>query len=106
MIRMSVVCCAALLAVGAPAAVAQTPSQSGYGEAQVLPQATASSSSPAAVRAAATAPAAAPAGAVDANAAQLPFTGLDAGVVALVAALLLGAGFALRRHTTPRWPER
>ncbi len=32
---------------------------------------------------------------------SLPFTGLDVGVLALAAAALLGAGFALRRLSDP-----
>lgn len=35
------------------------------------------------------------------NIGSLPFTGLDIGVLALAAAALLGAGFALRRLSDP-----
>jgi hypothetical protein len=136
-IRPAVALGLCLLGVAAPAALAQSPSQTGYGETPLLPQihvkaaiTGSSDMTPAAQPSAAVAgaveasqvaaqPRVAVAGAVDsggpvanalvapvdpvqANGHSLPFTGLDLGLVALVAVLLLAAGVGLRRATAPR----
>ena len=84
-----------MLGLAVPVAGAQTPSQSGYGETQVLP----ASSTPSA---------GAPAdksGSVAANStSSLPFTGLEVGLVALAALALLAVGVGLRRATSTRPP--
>lgn len=43
-------------------------------------------------------------GGLDSNIGSLPFTGLDLLIVAGVALVLTGTGFALRRLSTPRGP--
>lgn len=44
-------------------------------------------------------------GGLDSNIGSLPFTGMDLIIVAGVAFLLTGTGFALRRLSTPRGPR-
>jgi hypothetical protein len=115
-----------LPACAAPAAaLAQSPSQSGYGETPlVAPPRSAvaavngndgsgrpvasgtgspgASGASAAGAGAAAGPAAAadPSATLDAGSGNLPFTGMDLGVIALAAAALLAAGAGLRRVTT------
>jgi hypothetical protein len=48
--------------------------------------------------------ASAPSGGLNSNIGSLPFTGMDLIIVAGVAFVLTGTGFALRRLSTPRGP--
>jgi hypothetical protein len=126
MITRTTVLCLCVLALAAPVALAQSsPSQNGYGETQVLPQApttapavppTTAAAAPAKTNAAV--PAAQVAGAHAAGAqvanavtprpvavntkGSLPFTGLDIGAVVLAALALLAVGVGLRRATNAR----
>lgn len=107
MTRKTIALCLCVLGLATPAALAQTPSQTGYGETPVLPppQSGAAGESNAFAPAAPAAGAkvtSASTGAADSNTGSLPFTGMDIGVIALMAALLLGAGVGLRRATASR----
>lgn len=94
---------AMMLVFSTSAAFAQAPSTQGYdSDTQVLGEIgeveeTPSSSAPEQEEAAAPAPAAQAAAPVAASNSSLPFTGLEAGAVALLGAALLGTGFAMRR---------
>jgi hypothetical protein len=85
------------LAFAVPAANAQNPVVSGYGEdhgvVQQVQHASASSSSPAAVR---------QARASSSSGASLPFTGLDIAIVVGLGALLAGTGVLLRHGSAGR----
>jgi hypothetical protein len=83
MIRKTIAICLCVLGLTAPVAFAQTPSQSGYGETQRIPQ------PPTAVK-------------PPAKSDKLPFTGMDVGVIVLAALVLVGSGVALRRMTASR----
>ncbi len=90
-----------LVALSAPVALAQTsPAQQGYdrelgviGEIEQVQPPEETDDVPAATPTPPTAPAPQPA----AEEGNLPFTGLEIGLVALMGAALLGTGFALRR---------
>lgn len=100
---------AVIAAVGGPtAAQAQTPSERGYDETlgvigQVDTPSTPEQESAPSQDEAATPPApeaqTTPAQPVQEEEGNLPFTGLDIGIVALMGLALLGTGFALRRST-------
>lgn len=94
MIRKTMALCLCVLGLGAPVALAQSPSKAGYGETPNVPEqrgvANYIDSSNAANKT------------VNADAGRLPFTGMDVGITALLAGALLGAGFGLRRVTTSR----
>ena len=97
MIRKTIALCLCVVGLGAPVALAQSPSKGGYGETAALPPAQQDQNRGVAnyVDRAANTP-------VNANAASMPFTGMDVGVMALFAIALLGAGFGLRRITSSR----
>lgn len=84
MIRKTIAICLCVLGLTAPVALAQNSTQYGYGETQALPQAT-NSVTPGAAK-------------TD----KLPFTGMDVGVITLVALALVGTGVGLRRATASR----
>jgi hypothetical protein len=92
----------AMLAVGAPTAVAQSaaPVQSGYSKPAGAVQTQVENNAPTKQPAAAVATPA-PKATVEQKGAQLPFTGLDVGFVLLAGAVLLAAGFGIRRMTRP-----
>jgi len=107
-----VVSLCALVLSAAPAS-AQTPSQAGYGETPLLvarPLAATAATGGSGTRLAVAGEsgaartqergAVAPrAGVLDSSGGRLPFTGMDLGIIALVAVVLLGSGFGLRRAT-------
>jgi hypothetical protein len=86
MIRKTIAICLCVLGLTAPVALAQNPTTYGYGETQVIPKppTTVTPVTPAA------------------NTDKLPFTGMDVGVIALVALALVAAGVGLRRATATR----
>jgi hypothetical protein len=92
----------AMLAVGVPAAVAQAPVQEGYSTPGGVVQTQIDTNTPNrnVVPAAETST---PKATVQqpANSANLPFTGLDIGLVVAAAAVLLAAGLGIRRITRP-----
>ena len=93
---------AAMLAVGAPVAMGQTnPVQNGYSTPSGVVQSQIENKTP--NQPAAAVETSTPQAAVQqkANSSQLPFTGLDVGLVLVAAAALLAAGFGIRRITRP-----
>jgi hypothetical protein len=122
--RLGVAVALCLLGGAPPAALAQSPSQAGYGETPVvaLPRSTVDPNagsgrlasadvsgltpargSPSETTAPSAAPALAPAASnadgFGASAERLPFTGLDLAVITLIAVALLACGVGLRRTT-------
>jgi hypothetical protein len=92
----------AMLAVGAPVAGAQgtNPVQDGYSQPQGVVQTQIENKTPQRQPAANVANSA-PKAAVQQRGSQLPFTGLDVGLVLAAGAVLLAAGFGIRRMTRP-----
>lgn len=98
MIRTTIAICLCVLGLGAPAALAQSPSSAGYGETPNVPSRGAIHQDRGVanyVERNAGTP-------VHADAGKLPFTGMDVGVLALFAVALLGVGVGLRRSTNSR----
>jgi hypothetical protein len=83
MIRKTIAICLCVLGLTAPVAFAATPSQTGYGETQRIPEPPTTVTPPA-------------------SSGKLPFTGMDVGVIVLSALVLVGAGVGLRRITASR----
>ena len=94
---------AAMLAVAAPTAMAQStnPVQNGYSTPSGVVQSQIENKTP--NQPAAEVATSTPQAAVQqkANSSQLPFTGLDVGLVLAAAAVLLAAGFGIRRISRP-----
>lgn len=93
---------AAMLAVAAPTAMAQsTPVQNGYSTPSGVVQSQIENKTP--NQPAAEVANSTPQAAVQqkASSSQLPFTGLDVGLVLVAAAALLAAGFGIRRISRP-----
>ncbi|GAC1318393.1 MAG: hypothetical protein NVSMB25_07800 [Thermoleophilaceae bacterium] len=96
------------LLVGAPAALAQSPAQQGYSLPGGVIQSSlgnppAHKTAPANVSSPTTPPVVSPrpVAATQTPARQLPFTGLDIGLVLAVGGLLLALGLGIRRLTAP-----
>jgi hypothetical protein len=83
MIRKTIAICLCVLGLTAPVALAQNSTTYGYGETQVIPKPPTTVTPPA-------------------SSDKLPFTGMDVGVIALVALALVGTGVGLRRATASR----
>jgi hypothetical protein len=104
---LAVVAALGLLALPAAAAAQETttsptttgPTEAQYGS-QIPGQGTAGASAGTAGTSGTSSP-----GGLDSNIGSLPFTGLDLIVVAGLAFVLTGTGFALRRLSTPRDPR-
>jgi hypothetical protein len=94
---------AAMLTVGAPVAMGQStnPVQNGYSTPSGVVQSQIQTKTP--NQPAAAVETSTPQAAVQqkASSSQLPFTGLDVGLVLVAAAVLLAAGFGIRRITRP-----
>jgi hypothetical protein len=101
--RRTILSVASVLVLGITpsVALADSPSEGGYNSTPIVVPASAVNGASAQNSTPAATPAATPTAAVTktktVSSSSLPFTGLDVGLMALVAAGLLGLGFALRR---------
>jgi hypothetical protein len=98
-IKLSVLAVVAML-VMATSAMAQSPADSVYhpkGEVLSVVQGGGSGNGPSGTAGAGTAPTTVESGAAPAASGSLPFTGFQAGLVALAGLALVGTGFAMRR---------